>query len=415
MATTRAAKPTEELIKQAQELFGSNPDDGEPEDVALLDVLADLGANAADALVNVYRIEPNTKKLKYLYRCMPVEFNMETLRDDYDGGDFRIHVKRDGLLLANKAISVETPRKKPEPLAPVIAPQQNNDLAVMMMQVMQTGFEKLGTLIVEASRGNQVPPVNPADLEDRFMNRMVMMRQLFDPGTKNDSAQLMEMFTKGITIAKELGGGGGESSEMDVLNNAIRTLGPALAGAASLPSMASPVSLPPPQQSFTNPNMLSRQSVPVAAQTPQIPSRPAAPSVTAPGQPQQTPSSAQAPGDQMQQMMKYVAILAEKAKANKDPALYADLIIDELGPDQVKELLADPALLDKAAMMFPDIALYKEWFENLRDCLTQFVSEGDSISQSPQLLYTPPIGLQQIPAGATNATSGDNGDFTAHS
>ena len=197
--------------------------------------IAEFPSSAEDATISVNRVQLNNS-LAFLFSYHPDEYSIAQLqtklRDEYGGGKFRIRGVANKKLRINQIIHIEAPIKKTSDIiavAPANQGQSQNDIIFALMQTMNQGFQELGKLIVQSAQNN-APSYDPQEAEDRFMNRMLQMKSLFGDNAPKQGAPV-ELFMKGIELGKELMGSTGESTTMDVVKEAIKTLGPALAGA----------------------------------------------------------------------------------------------------------------------------------------------------------------------------------------
>lgn len=58
--------------------------------------------------------------------------------------------------------------------------------------------------------------------------------------------------------------------------------------------------------------------------------------------------------------------LVAQAKRNADPALYADLVIDQVPPEDLANLLAQPDFIAVLAQFVPDVVNHRDWFTRLK-------------------------------------------------
>ncbi|MGH7194199.1 MAG: hypothetical protein ACREJM_11825, partial [Candidatus Saccharimonadales bacterium] len=112
---------------------------------------------------------------------------------------------------------------------------------------------------------------------------------------------------------------------------------------------------------------------------------PAAAPAPAPPLPQPIPppavSNGGAPPDPQtlfKQLDTYVPFLATKAEANAEPALYAELLLDNLPPDLSRTLITTPGILDMLQQEYPAITAHREWFNRvLAEMQAQASEEGE--------------------------------------
>ena len=71
----------------------------------LQSMMAEL-AGTSSSKVTVYRVVKG-QPLGYVFACSPDAFSLDTLRDKYNGGEFRLFISKDGQLWKNRTVYVE--------------------------------------------------------------------------------------------------------------------------------------------------------------------------------------------------------------------------------------------------------------------------------------------------------------------
>ena len=333
--------------QDAQDLLPSDADIAADED-QLEQLLADM-PRSHNSAVSIYRLGAN-RKHSFLFSTVPGEITfpalLAKLRDEYEGGDFRVHGRAGGKLVFNEFVSVEAPKKKPVSEFDIEAMVRqriegnrspSNDIA-MLASTLQQGFLELGKLIV-----NNAPRVNESDLEERFMNRMLQMKSLFQPEKPVDNSIGIETFLKGVEFSRTLADGAAEATEMSVLKEAIQTVGPVIMQAMAQPkvSATAPITRPP-----------------------QLAPRPVAvPGVAIP--------SMQTMDAQLDENMKalmgwYINRLVKAAAAESDPYAYAVQILDEFDEAKIREFITNDGAFDRIVALVPEAANYRQWFIDLK-------------------------------------------------
>ena len=215
-------------------------DAGKPshEKIELEKLLADLPPTD-DNSVNIYRVLPNRQQ-SWIFSFTPGEINysqlLVRLRDEFEGGTFRIVGRNMGDYVFNRGIMIERPKARPVQDVGEIVRQQlaaaspqghssDNTVLLEVLRVMQAGFSELGRAIVAGGQ-------NPGDSEDRFMQRMVQMRALFAPEKVPESSGI-DTFLKGLEFGKSVMDNAGNANELDVMRDAVKSFGPVLVQAMS--------------------------------------------------------------------------------------------------------------------------------------------------------------------------------------
>lgn len=312
------------------------PDPELPEDLALMSLLQELGASDADAKVSVYRVQPGTRKVVYVQSYLPEEFSLDRLQVDLGAGDYRVQVRSGTRLRANKLISVDdAPGKAPEIVAS-ITPQSGNDAISKLAEMMAQGFSQLGQIMAQTA---QRPQIDPESMRRGMMQDMLMMKQLFDrPAPENGADKAIEMLMKGMELAKEINPSDRESGPMDVVMEALKSFAPTLAAAANQPAPVQPAYSPVP---FNPPPETAPQMESPDMNVKEMAAR--------------------------QMLRPHVNFLLKQAIAKKDPALYADLIIDQAPDELLKTVITqtDDEVLRFLTRVNHAVQEHGEWFTAL--------------------------------------------------
>jgi hypothetical protein len=168
----------------------------------------------------------------------------------------------------------------------------------------------------------------------------------------------VEMLIQGITLAKELGPKEGETNSNDLLLEGLKAFAPTIVGATQA-GMAQ-----------------LHQGVPGGP-----PRAPGAP----PGPPQQLqgPPPEQKEMFEKQMMKVQLGFLVKNAMEGRNPELYAELVLDQVGQDKVLQFIGAPDAMDKLIELVPEIESVRPWFERLRVCILELTApENDAQNES---------------------------------
>lgn len=336
---TRTGHPSNTLDESSDDGLGGLP----PAPADLQAMMSDL-AGAATSKVTVYRVVKN-QPLAYVFACSPDAFSLDDLRDRYNGGVFQLFISRDGKLWKNPRVCVEPKHSAQSAEA---APSATAELAAALRDGFARQAEATQALLrssAQAARpsfaGIDIPATIAAVAAAVTALRPppVPMMQMQQPANQNQS---IDMLLKGIELARELrsdmGGGGEDPSMMTLLRDVIKS--PILAQAVAA---ASPSSLP------TQPKQMLQQPTSIAS--------------PAGGFARETQPRA-APPESM--LVHYLAHLTRKAAEGGDPALYADLVLDNLDQDALISMLdRKPTAVDALIRDYPPVAQHREWFSSL--------------------------------------------------
>lgn len=318
------------VTREETELPGPDETPKESEFVTLdsEDAFRDLMAGVRDdddAQAAIYR-ELGNRKRQFLFRLEGNEQHklvdvLEELRDNHDGGEFSLEIRRRGQFVSRQVLCVAEPKRTltgqlvTEDKTHPIAHAQSMDLSPMveMMERHATQTRDMMTMLITAMK----PAERSTDLTE-MVTALAAMNKLGNAGGGTDP---MEHFLKGLEFGKELTGGGGDTNGFDLMKTALGNLGPVLAG--SLPQPMAPGERPAP-----------------ATQAEASP---------APSQP-----------DQMQAALQQLL----KAAANdKDPSVYSRVVIDEIGVDMAEQIFIHN--LDQFVAQVPAFAPYRTWLDEL--------------------------------------------------
>lgn len=286
--------------------------------------------------------------------------NLETIRDTFGGGTFRVTAYSAGSRYAgSKTVNIAELPKGPAPLV-----QQGPDLAALVSAVKGSGgsdpammgmflqmMKSQGDMITAmVSRPPPAPPPGPTVQEI-----ILMMREMNKDGGKEDTGAV-SLLLKGIELGKEFaGGGGGETGLMDVAGKGLEMLRP----------------------------LIERQASQPAAE----PARPALAPPAAPARPnnQPAPAAPQPETDPMLRQLNWLRnqmpFLLQVAVKGADPAVYAQVLLDNLpdwfNDDDLLAQLRSPGAIDNLIMLDSRVGAYRAWFESLRtEIIAAFAEEG---------------------------------------
>lgn len=280
----------------------------------LEDVLGELNDDTDDSEIKVYKQSDLGGKSSMSYiASFPVDKYsvselQEFLRQNYGGGDYRIHVRQGGKVRANKLLSIESPKVAPVPGVSPIG-EASNILATVLERM-----EKQNQMILQLVQGNQQPQQSRMDM----LNEMLLFKQLFDNGNSGGNAfqQMRDMMgflsEMGVTI-------NGQAQEKDE------------PGFADLLDKFSPV---------------------IAA---------------AMSQPQQTARKPDPMFAQKMMLKSGLAQLMRAAAKNSARETYAEMLLDQLDENVVREFITDPGAFEKVIKIEPKAAHYRAWFLDLAE------------------------------------------------
>lgn len=423
MATVKKVTDDSDL----NELFTSPEPGLTDSEVALSDILGELGADESGK-ITLYRTSKKPGGVGgFLFSCTPTEYAgmgvLEKLRDEYGGGEFRAVVRVDGVTRANKLLIVEAPAKDSfgflnksgqTTAQPTGTDQSSNFMALQesirassdqmreMMFAMQQENNKMMLEIVKASANTKTE--GPSMIE--LVQTLAAMKQLSPPEEKGAGPEkLLDMFFKGMEQGKSMAQT--DNGDESILQTAIKTIGPSLGDMAKALAMGQAQGQNPnPNQPVQRPLGLPRPTNPAVAapfaQTAQtvVPNNVTAPVVTTLNpEPEQDMNLIA-----MMQMQPYINILMTAALRDASTEVYANMILDQFPEETVQEMVGDQEKFDKLLSYFPaESKNHMEWFDELRENVLTLLDEENAPEENDAPLISSSTGAAPIP----NPTVGD--------
>jgi hypothetical protein len=361
--------PVPNVVEDGQvTVFNQDPtpeEDTEP----LQRAAQELGASGDAGRVEVWRVKRSLagSQEAFLGAMELEECSVPEVQRRFGGGEFRIRIRRqNGKLYKQETKIIEgepiTPRA-PAPPTVIAAPQDHTEGAVMraLGEIMRQNQEFLITL------KQSLQPAAPPKTTIEMAQELLALKSLFiDPNAPR--ADPFAMLTQTIGLIKETGileggGGGGQTTEMDLFKTLIEKFGPAFMEGVKRDAPALP-------QSF-NPALPPSGMAPQAQPNP-IPNRSANPN---PPQPEDA---------EMNRIKMALNFLAIKAGEGADPDLYAEMVLDNAPEDDIKMLFSNPQWFDQLAAVAPAIRNHVEWFTKLRASIEQQLTEEQApVNPSP--------------------------------
>lgn len=354
--TSTSRKPIPEPALQPVAQVIELPRDEDDGATALDAVLSELGG-IDNGRVGVYRID-RAGGLEYVATLTPDEVQgeaslLEAIRRDYGGGNYRIHVRDNAGLIANRRVSIA------ERKAPAV------DAVPNMVQAMMQGMQAQMDRLVQAVTVAQRPAVSEADAEEKVLARMQTMANIL--GTRSsgiDTSVVMETLSQGIELGKQLGGAaGGQDNTGAVMAESLKAFTAMMAAQQRAP-LRRPVPAP------------ARQVAAATAPAELPPAEPAAVEVPA-------------GTDEVAAMRTLLQVVMTGARRDSDPELYAELVADQLGDEGVAELLRLPDPVAVLVQLEPEADEHRTWLQGLAQALRELQEEqraadGDVNAESAQ-------------------------------
>jgi hypothetical protein len=73
-----------------------------------------------------------------------------------------------------------------------------------------------------------------------------------------------------------------------------------------------------------------------------------------------------------------LTFLVKQAEAGKDPELYAELLLDQIGVERVLGFVGEPDAMQKLTAINPAVQLHHVWFDQLRAAILELTKDDDA-------------------------------------
>lgn len=279
------------------------------------------------------------------------EISVDRIREEWGGGRYKIQgINEKNQFGRSAVITIKEMRaapvaQLPPELAAVLqklaAPQGAPDMTVFMSMMKQQS-----DLILALLSKQSTPPVDPVAMQKNFLESMVSMKAFMTPPKTEES--VIDVLMKGLNLGKQIAGGGGEKDWTDVAMRGLEMIEPVIEEFAGRRGGAA-----------------TEETEPAKLAAPVVPSRPA------PAEPARAQSNE---GGGMLQALQWLKTqtksLCFQASRNKDPGLYAEVLLDNLPPfitpALLKDRLTSATAIDDLGKINPDVLKHREWFEKFR-------------------------------------------------
>lgn len=341
-------------------------DQSDPDEIALENVLSELGSSGADAKVNVYQLD-DKKNRAFVGSFLPGDFSIEQIQLQYGAGEYAVEVRKDKKWLKKTTVKIAAPRNINAMAAPLPVTGIGD---TKILETMQAGFKEMSAMFANALGGliaNQPKPKTAMEM----LQELQMMKEIM--GVNNQPvapvADPMQTLTFAMELAEKIQPRVGEPGTGEVIMEAIKNFGPLLQQGMQR-QQATPVMVP------------QLQHVQIPAPALQMPDETPAP-ITQNQPTQET--------DEMNLARKmYLNLLVSNAQANNDPSTYANLMLDLAGEQATLEFANDPQWFEKLTAEEPRAANFREWFDELRMMVLELtkpedggINEGDKANNGP--------------------------------
>jgi hypothetical protein len=347
---------------------GSVEVDEDAQDPDELRALAELNAGS-DVKWSIHRVsDMGGKRPGYCGALTTAELTLDRIATEWGIGKYKVRGTRsNGQFAGQSTITIaEAPKGLETKPAPVTgaAPTTMQDYILLMeakdaqrstnMKEWAAILAPIVAPLISNFVGNKGPTLQ--DLTATLVN----MKQL-NGGSESQLSKIEEL-AKLVEVVQGIGGDGGKgSSWADIVRDGIKTVGDVLPALATripgfMPPPAAPALTPP------APVVVSHNSPPAPGPRPQAAPKPS--------------------GDPMLQLLGWLkeqcAGLAHQASLNKDPNLYADVVLDNLpdvDPTMLRNMLGAPDWWATLCQFSPNVQPYPQWFAECREALLKGLDE----------------------------------------
>lgn len=310
------------------------------DDLAMEEAARDLADS--EKYIKLYRVNEQGGRPRFLAHMIPEEFSEGFIADRFGGGRYFGRWKMESGAYKRYPFEIEG---EPFPVARKIPRiQEEEEEPVFVPTVEPSNNQTLGA-------GDVIRLIQDARKDAREEMRMLMemMRPAAPPPQATD-----QVFSLVEKIVPLINSGGGETNPWLFALSQLKEPLTKLVDTA--------------HAALTNHQTMQRP-VMQAAPTPPAAAQPIAPQAATP----------QSEDDVILNMVRpYLGMLTTAAKTGSDPALYAEMILDQVPEslhNQLKEWLSKEGCLDKIALLAPAIRYQAAWWEELRTTILQTLAE----------------------------------------
>lgn len=337
---------------EAAEIIDIDPD------TLIGEAVAEFGGEPDENIsVKIYKVNAEGKgTLDWCFNAVLSELPVsDRIRDKFGAGKFEIRVYSGAKIRRRLPFTIAEQIAQPE--------RKNEDTNIMV-----GALEKLGLMVFKMNEQMQqridqlnpaptAPVLDPIAMQQSMLTSMLQMRQLFAPETKPDQGGLaFDAFIKGVEIMKDVGGGSGGGAETG-LWDVLKTMAQPDGLIGRLTDMAQAAD----NRLTTPPQLIGPDGKPI----------PTVQGATPPAVPMDN-------AERMKVLVKMkVAELLECAKRGADPGLYAELILDRVGPQAARDFIAAPDAMDKLIAINSDVTNHVEWFRAVGAHITDMLTENE--------------------------------------
>lgn len=336
------------LPQAGRALAHANPDqtfEEHDEEAALAAFLSDIGEDDTGATVHVSKLEQGNKEAR-CWKGAPAEYDLERIAEDFGSGDYVVKVYTNSER-GNPAMRIR------KVIRQLLSPAKERERK-RRLEADDAGAPSGGATLTESRVAEIVASAlraaMPAQTQaDPFvqMERLSSIMKNMQPSTPAPSMDSLALITGVAKIFRDL------TPERDPIEKGVNA-GPF----DLLMKYAEPIM----KIVTTNAQQQAGNAPALPAPAPGAPVVPGAIAAN----PGTTPPTATPEDDPMFMLKMGIRFLVEQAKRDADPQLYADMVIDQVPPDDLKQLVAAPDFVAVLAQFNADVPNHRAWFEKLK-------------------------------------------------
>lgn len=307
-------------------------------DTDLETLLAEIGPQTKK--VSLFRQDDKSPtKWHYLVKQDVSEFTMETVKEEFGGGNFKARfIDERGVYITQFLFSID-PRFKPQLISTTsysVPPGVSVSGDSSGLGEIRETLKQITLILAQLSQRKEVDPLAGMEKLVSIISPLLQREPSHSPEASAGVEKYIDMFTKGMEMGQMMNGDSYlpvvEKMGMPILN----MLGELVKNGKTVQGKIA-------------------QAVPSSVPVPKEPSKVPSPQVT--NQPTTLDGYLQY----------YIPQLIQLAKADKDPALYADFVLDQIPEnflDQLYQVLQQPNLIEQLVAVQPEIKNHEQWFKD---------------------------------------------------
>ncbi len=357
MARKKVVTTREELDGKEAEVTEIAVPDAEPGDA----LAALLGDSSDDVRYKVY-LQPAKAgdKVQYCATYGREELNLDTIRDTFGGGTFKITgFDSRNQYAGSKVVSIMGLPKTPQAAALAPAPASGINTETILLKMMEGQSNLINAIM---SRPVPVAPAGPTVMEILALIKGMNTESKTDP---------IELLLKGLALGKEMGDSGG-TDLMDLGKTALQTMAPLIR-----------------KQTESAPTVRVQNPAAAPRIAPATNGHAAAPAAA----PTAEDKAKMEIVDKLRWLTRVTETLVKRAAARKSAELAAEIFMEDLPPfitpQEVFDRFSDPGALGMLAQLDPKVLTYAPWFEEFR----QGVLAAFDVDEEPA---APPNGADPV-------------------